>query len=230
MPLIGYFKGQPNEYVIKYSSGRITREGQGLAFFYLQYNTQIVAVPTSSMDANLVFNEVTSSFSTSRISRFLRWQGLANSSTSPKMTCGGFLHHGGTYAQVHQSPDTCPSLPLCRCVLPAALGLPTPWKSYRRDPLDGPLRRGGPHLLDLRDLPAPRQGPPRGDLCQRPLCQPVLARGAQTPCQRLLRCPLAQVPSPPSQAAAPRLHRSDPAPLLWRVCPRQPPDLPQSGQ
>ncbi len=64
MPLIGYFKGQPNEYVIRYSSGRITREGQGLAFFYLKYNTQIVVVPTSSMDANLVFNEVTSSFQT----------------------------------------------------------------------------------------------------------------------------------------------------------------------
>jgi len=64
MPLIGYFKGQPNEYVIKYGSGRITREGQGLAFFYLKYNTQIVVVPTSSMDANLVFNEVTSSFQT----------------------------------------------------------------------------------------------------------------------------------------------------------------------
>ncbi|MGA2700802.1 MAG: SPFH domain-containing protein [Isosphaeraceae bacterium] len=62
MPLIGYFKGQPNEYVIKYGSGRITREGQGVAFFYLKYNTQIVVVPTSSMDANLVFNEVTSSF------------------------------------------------------------------------------------------------------------------------------------------------------------------------
>ena len=48
MPLIGYFKGQPTEYVIHYSSGRIMREGQGLAFFYLKYNTQIVAVPTSS--------------------------------------------------------------------------------------------------------------------------------------------------------------------------------------
>jgi hypothetical protein len=48
--------------VIKYGSGRITREGQGVAFFYLKYNTQIVVVPTSSMDANLVFNEVTSSF------------------------------------------------------------------------------------------------------------------------------------------------------------------------
>jgi hypothetical protein len=64
MPLIGYFKGQPTEHVIKYSSGRIAREGQGLAFFYLEYNTQIVAVPTSSMDANLMFNEVTSNFQT----------------------------------------------------------------------------------------------------------------------------------------------------------------------
>lgn len=64
MPFIGYFKAQPNEYVIRYSSGRVAREGQGLAFFYLKYNTQIVAVPTSSMDANLVFNEVTSSFQT----------------------------------------------------------------------------------------------------------------------------------------------------------------------
>jgi regulator of protease activity HflC (stomatin/prohibitin superfamily) len=62
MPFIGYFKGQPTEYVIKYSSGRIVREGQGLAFFYLKYRTQVVAVPTSSMDANLVFNEATSNF------------------------------------------------------------------------------------------------------------------------------------------------------------------------
>ncbi len=44
--------------------GQIAREGQGLAFFYLKYKTQVVVVPTSSMDANLVFNEVTSSFQT----------------------------------------------------------------------------------------------------------------------------------------------------------------------
>jgi hypothetical protein len=59
---VGYFKAQPTEYIIKYVSGRIAREGQGLAFFYLKHNTQIVAVPTSSVDANLVFNEVTSNF------------------------------------------------------------------------------------------------------------------------------------------------------------------------
>ena len=59
---IGYFKAQPTEYVIKFSSGRVRREGQGLAFFYWKHNTQVVAVPTSSMDANLVFNEVTRNF------------------------------------------------------------------------------------------------------------------------------------------------------------------------
>jgi regulator of protease activity HflC (stomatin/prohibitin superfamily) len=59
---IGFFKGQPTEYIIKYGSGRIGKEGQGLAFYYWKHNTQIVVVPTSSMDANLVFNEVTSNF------------------------------------------------------------------------------------------------------------------------------------------------------------------------
>src|SRR4029078_3048732 len=62
MPLIGYFKGQPTESVINSSWGQIVREGQGLAFFYLKYRTQVVSVPTSSMDANLVFNEATSNF------------------------------------------------------------------------------------------------------------------------------------------------------------------------
>jgi hypothetical protein len=59
---IGFFKGQPTEYILKYVAGRVVREGQGLAFFYLKHNTQVVAVPTSSMDANLVFNEVTNNF------------------------------------------------------------------------------------------------------------------------------------------------------------------------
>src|SRR5262245_55113093 len=59
---IGYFKGQPTDYILKYSSGRVTREGPGLAFFYLKYNTQIVAVPTGGIDANFVFNEITNNF------------------------------------------------------------------------------------------------------------------------------------------------------------------------
>lgn len=59
---LGFFKGQPTEYVIRYRSGRVVREGPGLAFFYLAHHTQVVAVPTSSADAAFVFNETTSNF------------------------------------------------------------------------------------------------------------------------------------------------------------------------
>ncbi len=55
---ISYFKGQPSDYIIKYSGSRKTRAGQGLSFFYLRFNTQIVAVPTQSIDCPFVFNEI----------------------------------------------------------------------------------------------------------------------------------------------------------------------------
>lgn len=59
---LGFFKALPTEYILRYRSGRIVKRGPGLAFYYLRYNTQIVAVPTSSADGNFVFNEVTQNF------------------------------------------------------------------------------------------------------------------------------------------------------------------------
>jgi hypothetical protein len=59
---IGFFKGQPTEYIVEHVGGRVRREGPGLAFYYLQHRTQIVAVPVNSADANFVFNEFTSNF------------------------------------------------------------------------------------------------------------------------------------------------------------------------
>jgi hypothetical protein len=59
---IGYFKGQPTDYILKYSGGKLASQGQGLAFYYLRHSTQVVAVPTSSRDASLVFNETTNNF------------------------------------------------------------------------------------------------------------------------------------------------------------------------
>jgi len=53
-----YFKGRPTDHVIRYSGGRRRGEGPGLAFFYWQYDTQVVAVPTQSQDVNFVFNEL----------------------------------------------------------------------------------------------------------------------------------------------------------------------------
>ena len=59
---IGFFKGQPTHYILKFTSGRLAREGQGLTFFYLKHNTQIATIPTTSTDANFVFNEATKTF------------------------------------------------------------------------------------------------------------------------------------------------------------------------
>src|SRR5208337_2411454 len=146
-----------------------------------------------------------------------RWQGMANSRLSAITTCGRALHHGGTYAQVHRHPDTVPSLSLRNRLLPASPGIPLGRQSHRRGSLDGPLRRRRSHLLDLRDLSAAPHRSPRGDLCHGPLRQPVLPRGAQTPCQRLLRQATAQILAPPPQATSSRRHRSDPPPLLRPV-------------
>ena len=59
------------------------------------------------------------------------------------MTCAKFLHHGGTHAQVHRTPDTRPSVPLRRRLLPATPGLPIRRQGHLRGPRDGPLRRRG---------------------------------------------------------------------------------------
>jgi len=59
---IRYFKGQPTDYIIKYISGRVVLEGPGLSFYYMPFNTQVATIPTSSTDANFVFNETTNDF------------------------------------------------------------------------------------------------------------------------------------------------------------------------
>jgi regulator of protease activity HflC (stomatin/prohibitin superfamily) len=59
---IGFFKAQPAEYVIRYASGKVVREGAGLTFFYFRHNTQVALIPTSTSDVGFIFNEVTSDF------------------------------------------------------------------------------------------------------------------------------------------------------------------------
>jgi len=59
---VHFFIGQPTDYILAYSGGKVVREGMGLAFYYLAFNTQIAAVPTTSTDAAFIFNEVTADF------------------------------------------------------------------------------------------------------------------------------------------------------------------------
>ncbi|WP_020178440.1 SPFH domain-containing protein [Methylopila sp. M107] len=59
---IKYFKAAPNTYALAYKSGRVSREGAGLSFFYNTAWTSLVAVPLESVDAPFMFSEVSKDF------------------------------------------------------------------------------------------------------------------------------------------------------------------------
>jgi hypothetical protein len=60
--ILGHFKGQPTDHVMKFVGGRVTREGTGLSFYFLPFRTNVVIVPTQSIDAPFAFQEMTQSF------------------------------------------------------------------------------------------------------------------------------------------------------------------------
>jgi regulator of protease activity HflC (stomatin/prohibitin superfamily) len=60
--MTGYYRGEPNEYVIKYVGGKRARAGRGLSFLYWGPRTSVVSVPMNSQDAEFAFTEVTSNF------------------------------------------------------------------------------------------------------------------------------------------------------------------------
>ncbi len=57
-----YIKFDPNQHVLRFRSGNLVTEGQGLAFWYFRPNTSLVAIPLESTDAPFMFEEVTSDF------------------------------------------------------------------------------------------------------------------------------------------------------------------------
>ena len=60
--MLAYMKVPPTTYVIHFQDGRVRREGAGLAFWYFQPASTIVAVPLASRDVPFAFNEVTEDF------------------------------------------------------------------------------------------------------------------------------------------------------------------------
>jgi regulator of protease activity HflC (stomatin/prohibitin superfamily) len=59
---LGFYKGDPNEYVLVYRGGRVRRAGAGLAFFYWAPTTSLVSVPISTADVPFILNETTGNF------------------------------------------------------------------------------------------------------------------------------------------------------------------------
>lgn len=59
---IQYLKATPTTYVLHYKSGKVKREGRGLAFWYYGPSSTVVAVPLASADVPFVFHEITQDF------------------------------------------------------------------------------------------------------------------------------------------------------------------------
>ena len=156
---------------------------------------------------------------------------MTNSSAAPIMTCAKFLHHGGTHAQVHRTPDTRPSVPLRRRLLPATPGLPIRRQGHLRGPRDGPLRRRGG-----ASPPSPRPAAASGTHpARRPMptpCTPTssASRSSSSKVNAAFVDHLPRPLSPPAQAAAPPRRRPDPLALLRPALPGEPRDLPLPGQ
>ncbi len=102
---IGFFKGQPTDYVIKYVSGKVRREGPGLAFYYLSHHTNVVTVPTSSADADFVFNEITSNFQAVTIQGQFTWR-ISQPSTAAALL--NYAIHPRTRAYLSDEPGRLP--------------------------------------------------------------------------------------------------------------------------
>lgn len=60
--MIRYMKAAPTMHVAHYSSGKLARQGVGLAFYYFAPTATITAVSVASTDLPFVFKEVTSDF------------------------------------------------------------------------------------------------------------------------------------------------------------------------
>lgn len=59
---IHYKKASPTTYVMRFTSGTLSRQGPGLSFWYLEPISTIVDIPLASEDLPFVFQEVTSDF------------------------------------------------------------------------------------------------------------------------------------------------------------------------
>lgn len=60
--MLRYFKGSPEDFVIRYKDGQVRASGRGISFWYLPYNTNVAVVPVTTLDSPFIFTEATSDF------------------------------------------------------------------------------------------------------------------------------------------------------------------------
>ena len=89
---VGFFKGEPTDYLLVFSGKRLARKGAGLAFYYWRASTSIVLISTSTADTPFVFKETSGNFQaltvqghlTYRVARPEATASILNFSIDPK--------------------------------------------------------------------------------------------------------------------------------------------------
>ncbi len=59
---IGFYKGAPSDYIIKFKNGKASKKGKGISFFYSTRKTSIIKIPAQTLDSFFVFNEKSKSY------------------------------------------------------------------------------------------------------------------------------------------------------------------------
>ena len=59
---VGYFKGEPTDYLLIFHGKKLARKGAGLAFYYWRASTSIVLIPTGTADTPFIFKETSGNF------------------------------------------------------------------------------------------------------------------------------------------------------------------------
>lgn len=71
---IRFFKGLPNQFIIRYRKGKKVQEGQGISFWYASAVNSLVLVPLESREQPFAFKETSNDFQDITIQGQVTWQ------------------------------------------------------------------------------------------------------------------------------------------------------------
>lgn len=100
--LIGYYKGEPNTYVLCHRNGKLVEHGAGINFFYVPVTTSIAAVPLASQECPFIFKETTANFQEISIQGTLSYR-LSDPLALAKRL--NYTVHPGTHAYQSDDPE-----------------------------------------------------------------------------------------------------------------------------
>lgn len=99
---IKFVKFEPGFYVLKFNGGKISKEGEGLSFYYFAPTTSLVAIPIGSIDVPFIFNESTSDFQEISVQGQITYR-ISDPKKISKLL--NYTLNNATYAYLYDDPN-----------------------------------------------------------------------------------------------------------------------------